>query len=375
MPMEDVSEKLTQVNSIFRRFFHDARTNLTVIGGYVSVMLEGDAGEITPEQRDYLNIIHRSVGKLQGVTEEISDFMLFWSGLISPKKATTDLKNLLLESVKSIDHFVRKKGIIIEYDITLKEAPVFADSAIMSKAIAYLMGDYLKLLPTSSKVRVSLVPRGDDFYVAFKDNALELTTDRIPLIFQGFYQNDKAASDDDRELGLGFPIARHIIELNDGKIWMEADPSGRSSISFTLPIRKEEDRAKVLIVEDNEFIARLWADKLRKAEYTVILAASSGAGLDMARSEKPSVIILDVMIPGGMDGFEVCLKLKEIDELRSVPILIVSNLWQENLVEKAKSAGATEFIAKSRISPGELLDRVKKLLEKEQQKKELQKKV
>ncbi|MCL5772967.1 MAG: response regulator [Firmicutes bacterium] len=81
------------------------------------------------------------------------------------------------------------------------------------------------------------------------------------------------------------------------------------------------------------------------------------------------------MIPGGMDGFELCQKLKETEDFRGVPVLIVSNLWQENLVEKARSVGATEFVSKSKISPAELLEKVKKVLEKEMQKKEQQKKV
>ncbi|MCL5772966.1 MAG: ATP-binding protein [Firmicutes bacterium] len=273
--MDELKEKLIQANAVFKKFFHDARTSLTVIGGYVSVMLDGDAGEISPEQRDYLNIINKSVGKVQGVMEEVSEFLLLWAGHIIPKKATVDLKSIILNSIKNIDDAARKKGITIDCEINLKESPVFADSAVMSKALFYLLNDYVKLLPASSRVRVSLVSRGEDFYITFRDNVLEMAPDLIPLVFQGFYQNEKASSEDDRELGLGFPIAKTIIEMHEGKIWMEADPAGKTFISFAFPRRKEEDRAKVLIVEDNEFIARLWADKLRKAEYTVVLATSA----------------------------------------------------------------------------------------------------
>ncbi len=119
---------------------------------------------------------------------------------------------------------------------------------------------------------------------------------------------------------------------------------------------------KILVIEDDAIALRLIEYTLRKEGYEVLLAKDGREGISKARSEEPDLIILDIMLPG-IDGFEVCYRLRSEPQTAHLPILMLSGKAQE--IDKATGlkVGADDYVTKP-VAPRELVIRVKAVLEK-----------
>ncbi|MFH0856313.1 MAG: response regulator [bacterium] len=118
---------------------------------------------------------------------------------------------------------------------------------------------------------------------------------------------------------------------------------------------------KILIIEDDKILADMYAIKFEKEGYDVIETQSGIAGLDMAKKEKPNVILLDVILPE-MDGFTILEEIKKTAGMEKIPIVLLTNLGQQGDVEKGKALGAAAYLTKSNTTPADVIKRVKELI-------------
>lgn len=124
-----------------------------------------------------------------------------------------------------------------------------------------------------------------------------------------------------------------------------------------------ENRKKVLIIEDDDHISKIYGIKLSKENVDTIVARDGQEGINMIASEKPDLVLLDLMIPI-KDGFTVLEEVKKTPFGKNLPILVLSNLGQESDIEKATSLGATDYFIKVNLSIQEVIDKVNKYLGK-----------
>jgi DNA-binding response OmpR family regulator len=117
---------------------------------------------------------------------------------------------------------------------------------------------------------------------------------------------------------------------------------------------------KVLVIDDDPTVQRLTEYVLKKSGYEVLSAANGIDGLRKARAEKPDLVILDVMLPG-LDGFEVCDRLRRDPETAHIPVLMMSGKAQATDDATAHTVGANEYLVKP-ASPAEIQRRVSRLL-------------
>lgn len=116
-------------------------------------------------------------------------------------------------------------------------------------------------------------------------------------------------------------------------------------------------KKKVLVVEDDKFFMDLLVKRLSGADFAVVFAQSGKLGLDMATSEKPDVILLDILLPD-MDGFEILTKIKEAKN--PAPVIFLSNLGSREQLQKAKDLGITTFMIKATVSLDNIVKEVQK---------------
>lgn len=119
--------------------------------------------------------------------------------------------------------------------------------------------------------------------------------------------------------------------------------------------------ATILITEDDPLMSRLYQKIFTFEGYAVELAHDGQEGLDKARNLKPTLILLDVMMPK-MNGLEVIDKLKADPETRSIPVVMLTNLAGQQDAETALAKGAVKYIIKSEHQPNEIADMVKEVL-------------
>jgi DNA-binding response OmpR family regulator len=119
--------------------------------------------------------------------------------------------------------------------------------------------------------------------------------------------------------------------------------------------------SKILIIEDDQFLRELISQKLTREGYEVLEAIDGEKGLDAAKTSKPDLILLDLILPG-IDGFEVLTEIKKDSNLSIIPIIILSNLGQRDEVEKGLKMGATDYLIKAHFTPAQIIEKIKNIV-------------
>jgi DNA-binding response OmpR family regulator len=116
----------------------------------------------------------------------------------------------------------------------------------------------------------------------------------------------------------------------------------------------------IFVVEDDKFLRELISQKLIRVGYKISVAADGEEGIKKIKEEKPSLVLLDLILPG-IDGFEVLSRAKTDPETEKIPIIILSNLGQREDIEKGLNLGATDYLIKAHFTPGEIIEKIKKI--------------
>lgn len=122
-----------------------------------------------------------------------------------------------------------------------------------------------------------------------------------------------------------------------------------------------ENKKKILVVEDEATLQKALNDVLAQEGYEVLSALDGATGLDLAKKEKPDLILLDIILPK-MDGFDVLKGLKE--ENSKIPVIVLTNLSDINDIQKALDLGATTYLVKADFHLGDVLKKVKETLKR-----------
>lgn len=118
----------------------------------------------------------------------------------------------------------------------------------------------------------------------------------------------------------------------------------------------------ILFIEDDEFLQTMYRQTLEDQGYSLMRASTGEAGLQLAREHRPDLIVLDIILPPGkLNGFEVLESLRKDPALAHTPVIVFSNL--ENEEQTAKNLGATDFLIKVRTPIPDLVDRINKALQ------------
>lgn len=124
---------------------------------------------------------------------------------------------------------------------------------------------------------------------------------------------------------------------------------------------KNFENKKILWVEDDVFLSGLIGQRFGE-QGAVLFGANNGKqALEIAKMEKPDIILLDILLPG-IGGFEILKSLKDDGDTKNIPVIILSNLSQKSDIEKGRELGAISFLVKASVNLDEIVDEVKKVL-------------
>lgn len=122
----------------------------------------------------------------------------------------------------------------------------------------------------------------------------------------------------------------------------------------------------IIVVEDEEDILELITYNLIKAKFQVLGASSGEEALELIEKNKPDLVLLDLMLPG-IDGFEVCTRLRESEEFKNIPVIMLTARGEENMIVKGLEIGADDYVTKP-FSPKVLIARINNVLNRQDQK-------
>lgn len=121
------------------------------------------------------------------------------------------------------------------------------------------------------------------------------------------------------------------------------------------------EKKKILLIEDDPFIAEMYAIKF-KNEYDFDIAQDGEVGLKKLGEYRPDLVLLDIILPK-LDGFEILQKMKTDQNLASIPVVLLTNLGQKENIKKGLQMGALDYIVKAHFTPSEVVEKVKKVFE------------
>jgi signal transduction histidine kinase len=218
---------------------HQLRTPLTVIKGYISMVLDGSFGPITPVLHDSLDKVFLSNERLIQLVENLLNISRIESGRLQVNKEIRSLDALVLGVVEELGVPARKKGLKLKYHSPSAHLPsVNIDEEKIRQVVLNLIDNAIKYTG-KGEIRVSLEQVGHELKVSVSDNGMGIKKEDLPELFAKFTRGTGTALVHTEGTGLGLYVADQMIKVHGGKIWAESAGEGTgSTFCFTLPVAK-----------------------------------------------------------------------------------------------------------------------------------------
>lgn len=128
-------------------------------------------------------------------------------------------------------------------------------------------------------------------------------------------------------------------------------------------MKKEEKKLRILLIEDEEMLSSMYKTKFEKEGFDVDLASDGEDGIDKSQSNEYDIFLIDIILPK-LNGFAVLKSIRGIKKYKDTPVLMLTNLGQDEDVKKGKSLGASDYLVKANFTPSQILEKINSLLSK-----------
>lgn len=396
------SKKLIELDHLKSRFFanisHEFRTPLTLIIGPIEDLMQD---KNVQKFREPLQYIHRNAKRLLQLINQLLDLSRLDVGNYEVNTSRDDIIPFVKQIVHSFSSMAHHKNIQLETDVDprlkndLKNETLifYFDEDIIEKILYNLLSNAFKFTPDGGNIIVSIcLSENNLLELRVEDNGTGIRLDKLPYIFDRFYQVDNSYKRQYEGTGIGLALVKELVELHKGTINVRSTVGHQTIFSCCFPFNKkitsnnsepkistnqevlspvvtEDDetektidisRLTVLVVEDQLDVRKYISDKLAET-YTVLEAKNGMEGLELAKLHIPDLVVSDVMMPM-MDGFELCHSLKTNDFTSHIPIIILTARAEDVDKLAGLENGADAYLVKP-FNSKELLLRVHNLIE------------
>ncbi len=348
---------------------HELRTPLTPIKGYIDLIVEGDAGEITEEQANYLRIVQSNTDALVALVNDLLDISKIEAGKIDLEIKPISMEAVIQELIAFHRQAIESKGLRIDLNLPPSLPYVRADRGRIVQVLNNLINNAYKYTHLGGTISLTALAEGDFLEVAVSDTGVGISKEDQKKLFTKFFRAKNPATREAGGTGLGLAITKSIVEKHKGEIWVESHLGKGSSFHFTIPLveplpPKEKPRTairrdvkKILIVEDEKDTAALLRRQLERVGYRVIMAATGEEALARIQEYRPDLVTMDIQLPG-IDGFETIRQMREMPEGEFTPVVVISILRDEEKADQLEVAGYFD----KPIDEDRLLETIDKIL-------------
>lgn len=392
--LEQQAKKLSELDEIKSRFFtnisHEFRTPLTLIIGPIEQLLSKLKDQ---EARDYLNVMLRNANKLLKLINQLLDISKIEKGSVKLKFEKADIKNELQFITEMFSSFASEKKLNLNFNFANKEFKGYIDKEKFNKIISNLLSNAFKHTQKGSiNVDLFKLEKEGKIKVVVSDTGIGINKDKLPFIFDRFYQVENNETEETTGTGIGLSYIKELVQLYKGNIKVESEPGKGSSFIVELPFlldnfendeyeiidtkttivpqvdsmntvnsESSSDLKKsktILIVEDHSDLRKFIADNL--LEYNIIEAENGAVGIDKALKKLPDIIITDIMMPK-VNGIELTKTLKNNENTSHIPIIMLTAKGSIESKMEGLETEADDYLTKP-FNVKELQIRIKNLL-------------
>ncbi len=226
---------------------HELRTPLAPIIGYVEMLLSGRPGPLTDRQRSHLTVMEQAVQRLQGLIEDLLAFAQMEQGELLLQVRPFAVGPFLEERARLIMPRATEKGLLVEVGLSPELPDVLVDSKQVGRALGLMLDNAIKFTPQGGRIilgaKAHVAP--DDappgwqrgyVEVSLSDTGIGIPADKIPRIFDRFYQVDASATRSYGGTGLGLALVKQIMDAHGTRVVVESTPGVGTTFRFRLPI-------------------------------------------------------------------------------------------------------------------------------------------
>jgi signal transduction histidine kinase len=218
---------------------HELRSPLTAIHQFVTILRDGLAGPLVPEQRRYLDIALRNIKQLDSMINDLLDVTRTQSGhwLIAPEYASAT--DAITYAVSTLEGAAKAKGVSLDFDFEHGLPMVCADPTRIRQILVVLIDNAIKFTPTGGVVKVNAHTVGNNpafLVLKVSDTGCGFEPEFADRIFERLFQAPDPAWAGRKGLGLGLYICKELVKLQGGQIWADSAPNQGAVFSFTLPV-------------------------------------------------------------------------------------------------------------------------------------------
>ena len=363
-----VAEQANRAKSEFlSRMSHELRSPLNAIIGFAQLM-ESETPPPTAWQRSSLTQILQGGWYLLELINEILDLAAIESGRLTPTMESVDLGRLLPECEDLMSDLARKRTITLVLPATASATLVHADRMRLKQVIINLLSNAIKYNRPGGSVTVRWQPCAPaGVRMTVTDTGAGLAPDQVARLFESFNRLGRESSDE-QGTGIGLVVSRRLVELMGGRIgaesvegvgstfWVElvsaahaapvdeTDPAAPPITTPTLPAGKTMHR--VLYIEDNPANLKLVEQLIeRRPDLRMLSAGDAVYGIELARTARPQLIIMDINLPG-IDGFEALRLLRTDPVTCGIPVVALSVNAQPRDEARGLKAGFFRYLTK-----------------------------
>lgn len=214
---------------------HELKTPLTAIFAYLDI-LEDSKSRLKEDELKSLEALRRNSDSLKMLINNILEASRIDSGKFELVVQKMNLRDKIDKVVKNLDIIAKKKDIKLKTDLTDAPNEIYVDEMRFDEIMNNLLSNAIKFTE-KGEIVVKAVKQGKFVLISVKDSGVGIPKDKIPQLFQNFYQVDSSISRRYGGTGLGLSISKKLIELHGGRIWVESSDKG-STFSFLLPAEK-----------------------------------------------------------------------------------------------------------------------------------------
>jgi PAS domain S-box-containing protein len=409
------AEALAEINRAKTVFFsnvsHEFRTPLTLMLAPLEDIL-ADPVSLAPDQRERLDIAHRNSLRLLKLVNTLLDFSRIEAGRFQASYEPTDISQLTSDLGSVFRSAIQRAGLQLIVNCPSIAEPVYVDRELWEKIVFNLLSNAFKFT-FQGEIEISIRKSGGRIELAVRDTGTGIPTEDLPHLFERFYRVKNAQGRTFEGSGIGLALVQELARQNGGTVRVESELGRGSTFTVSIPLGSDhlpadrigaprtlastalrgdayveealhwlpgvqsenelslsptlsssdtltfsgdEERSRVLIVDDNADM-REYLRQLLSSSYDVQALPDGVAALEAIRRQAPDLILADVMMPK-LDGFGLLKELRSDKDTAPIPVILISARAGEESRVEGLSAGADDYLTKP-FSARELLARVK----------------
>jgi CheY-like chemotaxis protein/two-component sensor histidine kinase len=338
---------------------HELRTPLNAIIGFSELLSDDDTDRFdAATRRRFLDQIHSSGQHLLQLINDILDLSKVEAGQMELHLEPIELGNVITEVQATVEPLAKSKAIALNVE-PFPELHLTADSAKLRQMLLNLTSNAIKFTPSGGRIEIRTRRVEQWVEIAVSDSGIGISEADLGRLFTEFQQLDAGPGRQQEGTGLGLALTKRFAELHGGDVSVVSVEGKGSTFTLRLPLEAQaatnlpapqpqrtesvdRDQPLILVVEDNPEATEILSRHLDTGGFRMRTARTGSEALKMARELKPVAITLDILLPE-IDGWEVLTRLKDDEQTRDIPVVVVSVVDNPAL---GRALGALDYFVK-----------------------------